>query len=389
MTGKSVMLSLKDTFSRVKDDILDTSNYLPVIIGIDQEGKVIWRDMKKINSMLIAGMPRSGKSWFVKSILAQMMFWMKPSELQFLLLDPKGDISDFLAIKTPHIRKFVHTDETILRELRWAVNVEGPRRKKLLSDNGEIDFWDFKRKHPEVEFPLLYVFIDEVVTLAERMDKETKTEFQELLAIFVSQLPALGMRLFMVPHVVKNQIISKTTTDLIPCRISVCGDAAHIESTTGTKEREFPQKLANMGDMAVRFNNDATFFVHSAVLAPTNDGAQELFDFLARFWAKIEPESVEKSVMGSGNSMNSEVVSASISDNSSDINNNSMPGVPRKNITTGTKVSQSKSAPQVKISSADYESLKQKAFADDDDDDFGTNYPDFDDNDNSLENLFG
>jgi hypothetical protein len=178
------------------------------------------------------------------------------------------------------------------------------------------------------------------------------------------------MRLFMVPHVVKNQIIAKTTTDLIPCRISVCGDAEHIESTTGTKERDFPQKLPNMGDMAVRFGNDPTFFVHSAVLAPSNDEMDELFDFLARFWSKIEPDSVANSVMAKPKG-----VLTSSSDDTLDVSNTSESSMPRKNITVSMGVEKT---PSRKISSEDYASLKRLANADD-----------FDDMDNSLENLFG
>lgn len=298
MKGESAFVSLKDTYDRIKDDILDTKNFMPVVFGIGQEGEVIWRDLKKINSMLVSGMPRSGKSWFIKCMLAQMMFWMKPSELQFLLLDPKGDISDFTAIKTPHIRKFVSSDKEIVEELRYLVTTEADRRRKILKDaGGFIDFWDLKRVRPDIEFPILYVVIDEVVTLADRMDKDTKNEFQGLLAQFVSQLPALGLRMFMIPHVVKDQIIKKTVTDLIPCRISVCGDAQHIESSTGAKPKDFPQKLTHTGDMAVKLNNDDVIFVHGAVLSDTNEGVSELFDFLARFWGKIEPESVENSIM--------------------------------------------------------------------------------------------
>lgn len=298
MKGASAFVSLKDTYARVKDIILDSSNYLPIVLGIGSDGQVIWKDFKKMYSLLVTGKPRTGKSWFIKCVLAQMMFWLKPSQLQFVLLDPKGDTSDFNDIKTPHVRKFVSTDKAIVDELRYIVNVEAPRRKKIMKDmGGYIDFLDLKRDHPELDFPMLYVVIDEVVTLSERMDKEVKSEFQALLAQFVSQLPALGLRIFMVPHVVKNDIIKKTTSDLIPCRISVMGDPDHIESSTGTKPKDFPQRLTTMGDMAVRLDNNPTEFVHGAVLSDTNEGVKELYAFLARFWSKIEPESVRGSVL--------------------------------------------------------------------------------------------
>ena len=298
MKGATAFVTVKDTYGKVKENILDSNNYLPIVFGIGQEGDVVWKDLKKMNSMLVTGMPRTGKSWFIKSVLAQMMFWLKPSELQFILLDPKGDISDFIAIKTPHVKKFVSSDNEIVAELRHLVTVEADRRRRLMKEAGNfIDFWDLKKARPDIEFPMIYVVIDEVVTLADRMDKEVKQEFQGLLAQFVSQLPALGLRIFMVPHVVKDQILKKTITDLIPCRISVMGNPDHIESSTGTKPKDFPTKLTHMGDMAVKLNNDPTLFVHGAVLADTNEGVTEMYDFLSRFWGKIEPESVKDSVL--------------------------------------------------------------------------------------------
>lgn len=295
MKGETAMVSVKDAYLRVGEEIKDPGNYMPIVLGLDEGGNIIWRDFKDINSILVTGMPRSGKTWFVQSVLTQMMFYLKPSELHFYILDPKDQISDFKAMKIPHIRKFVSSDEDILRELRHIVRVEGPRRKKIIGDAGFVNIWDFKKKNPDVDIPLLYVVIDEVITLAERMDSDTKDEFQGLLLELVSQLPALGIRIFMIPHVVKDQVLKKSITDLIPCRVSVRGDTEHIEKSVGVKN--FPHRLVHQGDMAVRFNNDEPKFVHSAVLSVSNEGNQELFQFLTKFWSKLDPEGCKGSLI--------------------------------------------------------------------------------------------
>ncbi len=296
MKGETAMVTIKDAYGKISQDILDTKNFLPVILGIDEEGDVVWTDMKKINSLLVTGMPRSGKSWFVKAVLGQMMMYLKPSELNFYLLDPKGDISDFKSLNVPHIKRFVSSDEEIVQTLRWVVKTEADRRRKLMHEaGGFIDYWDLKKKRPDIDLPLLYVVIDEVVTLSDRMDKETKAEFQALLSQLVSQLPALGIRIFMIPHVVKDQVLKKTITDLIPCRISVMGDAGHIENVTGASAKTFVHKLVNQGDMAVRLNNNKIQFVHGIIIADTNEGTDEFFDFLTSMWLKIAPESYEGS----------------------------------------------------------------------------------------------
>lgn len=294
MKGETALVTVKDVYKNVSAEVKNPNNYMPVVLGLDAEGGVVWKDFKDINSILVTGMPRSGKTWFVESIIAQMTFYLKPSELEFYMLDPKDSISDFRFMEVPHIRKFVSTDEGILKELRNIVKIEGPRRKKLIGDAGFVNIWDFKKRNPDVRLPLLYVVIDEVITLAERMDKEVKDEFQGLLLELVSQLPALGIRIFMIPHIVKDNILKKSITDLIPCRVSVRGDAEHIERSIGAKN--FKHKLTHQGDMAVRFNNDEPLFVHSAVITPSNEANQDLFDFLLKFWLKLEPDSYEGSL---------------------------------------------------------------------------------------------
>lgn len=48
----------------------------------------------------------------------------------------------------------------------------------------------------------------------------------------------ISIRAFLIPHVVKNDIIAKIT-DLIRA-VFLYADAGHIESSTGTKPRDFP-----------------------------------------------------------------------------------------------------------------------------------------------------
>lgn len=301
MKGETAMVTIKDTYAQVKDFILDTKHYMPVVWGLDSEGKVLVTDLKDINAMCVAGMPRSGKTWSVQAILTQMMFYLKPSELQIYIFDPKDGTSDFKSMKMPHIRKFVAKDEEIIEGLRDIVNVEAARRTKLLSDAECVNIWDYKKKCPNVELPLLYVVIDEVITFAERMkDKnpEMAREFQSLLLQFVSRLPNLGIRLFMVPHMIKDQILKKSITDMIPCRASVKGTPQHIESTIGVKEKDFPYKLTHVGDMALKLDDfPEPLFVHNAVLSSSNAGNVDIFEFLTQLWLKIEPESYEGSLL--------------------------------------------------------------------------------------------
>lgn len=302
-TGENALISLKDMYDNCKDFLLDSNHLMPAVLGIDQEGNPITADFKELESIIVAGMPRSGKSWLVQGLITQLSAFCSPTELNFYICDPKEGISDFKAFCLPHVKQFASDDNSIVNLLRRVVSEIAPRRKKIIGDAGFVNIWDYKKKYPDVHMPVIYVLIDEAVTLAERMDKDTKKEFQGYLVQLISQLPALGIRAFLIPHVVKNDIIAKTATDLVQCRISVCGDAGHIEACTGAKPKDFKYKLANKGDLAVNipalFNGEVRY-VHAPALTDDNVKNNEVFDYLRRVWSKLEPEESKDSyaVMG-------------------------------------------------------------------------------------------
>jgi DNA segregation ATPase FtsK/SpoIIIE-like protein len=281
--GESAMISLKDIMEHDKEFFLNSSHLIPVTLGVDSEGLPYNIDLKDMNSLIVSGMPRSGKTWFLLSLFSQMMFFNRPEDLHFYFLDPKDEISDFRDVKSPHVKAFKTSDEDILNQLRKIVKEEGVRRTKILGDANEVNIWDFKKKNPDVAMPLIYVVIDEVITLAQRMSKEVKEEFQGLLLELTTRLPALGIRIIMVPHLVKNDILRKSITDVIPCKISVCGDSEHIASITGDKKFAFP--LENIGDMAVKITGESkAMFIHGPVIASTNKEVKQVLTYIDKFW---------------------------------------------------------------------------------------------------------
>lgn len=324
-TGASHMVSLKDMYAKCSDFILNNKNYIPVVLGINENGGVVYADFKKIESIIIAGMPRSGKSWLVQAVLTQMCMLLPPDELNIFFLDPKAGTSDFRNFKLPHVKRFAsqYTDsngntvnkeyESILDVLRWVVNVEAPRRKALIGDHGKVNINDFRASYPDIKLPYIYIVVDEMVTLSE-MVKEDEKEYQSYLKMIVTQFPNLGIRGMFIPHEVKNQIIDKTAYDSIKARISVKGSPEHIEASTGTKPKAFAYRLANIGDMAVNIDtiSVSTQFVHGVALTDDNDKNVELFDFIRRFWLKYAPNEFSDSVAKSvdGDKVNKELLSS-------------------------------------------------------------------------------
>ena len=296
--GETAMVTLKDIYlsDKVRKEIVQGKMKMPLAFGINAEGDEIIRDFKDVHALLVSGAPRSGKTWFVKTLIGQLMMFKKPSEFEFYIIDAKTVTSDYYHLVTPHIRDFLTTDEEIITLLRRLCNEEATRREQLFYEKGGVqNIEDFHKKNPFEKMPYILVVMDEVISISNRMDKEMKNEFMALLKMFTSRLPSLGIRILMVPHVVKNEVLSKTITDMIPYRISVKGDAEHIEGVTGATPKQFPMKLNHMGDIAFKVDNSGVLFAHTPIISDTNQGFDEFFEYLTDFWLHIEPDSVKGS----------------------------------------------------------------------------------------------
>ncbi len=296
--GETAMVTVKDIYlsDTVRNEVTTGKMKMPLVFGINAEGEALVRDFKDVHALLVSGAPRSGKTWFVKTLLAQLMMFKKPSEFEFYIIDAKTLTSDYYHLVTPHIRDFLTTDEEIITLLRHLCNEEAARREQLFYEKGGVqNIEDFHKKNPFEKMPYILVVMDEVITISNRMDKEMKNEFMSLLKQFTSRLPGLGIRILMVPHVVKNEVLSKTITDMIPYRISVKGDAEHIEGVTGATPKQFPMKLNHMGDIAFKIDNSGVLFAHTPIISDTNQGFDEFFQYLTDFWLHIEPESFKGS----------------------------------------------------------------------------------------------
>lgn len=289
VTGDTAQVTIKDIMLAEKEFFLNTKNRMPVALGISMDGTPILDDMRNIDYMLVSGLPRRGKSWFVKAMIGQLMFFNSPDEVNFYFLDPKDHASDFASVQTPHVKKFVADDAAIIETLRDLVVTEGARRSAILQEYEVQNIWELRDKRPDIDMPVIYILIDEVVTLASRMEKETAKEFQNLLLQCISRLAFVGIRMMLIPHLVKHDILNKSITDLIVWRACVGGTVEQVSSVTGDKK--FKARLKSIGDLAL-LHDSTVEFVHSCSIATTNSGYKDTFEYIAAFWTKVNPQYV-------------------------------------------------------------------------------------------------
>ena len=299
--AKIDMISLADMYAAspdVQKFVRDPKTEMPVVVGTTGDGNVKAVDLLKAPAIVVSGEPRSGKSWIVKLILNQMCAYMSPNDLHLYIGDPKNQISEYANYDLPHVRRKEYTVDSVIDMLRYLVNTEAPRRKNIMQQYGYVNVLEFRRDHPEVTFPFLYVVLDEMMSLANAMGKEDAREYRELIERFVSEFPALGMRAIFIPHRVKNDVIPKSVSELISVRITAksASDASAAENLGLNSASEFPYKLSNAGDVAVRIadiNDGAPTYLRAAVLAPDTKGMERLESYIGHYWDKLDPVNEE------------------------------------------------------------------------------------------------
>lgn len=300
--AKIDMISLADMYAASPDTqkfVRNPKTEMPVVIGTTGDGSVKAVDLLKAPAIVVSGEPRSGKSWIVKLILNQMCAYMSPNDLHLYIGDPKNQISEYANYNLPHVRRKEYTVDSVIDMLRYLVNTEAPRRKNIMQQYGYVNVLEFRRDHPEVTFPFLYVVLDEMMSLANAMGKEDAREYRELIERFVSEFPALGMRAIFIPHRVKNDVIPKSVSELISVRITAksASDASAAENLGLNSASEFPYKLSNAGDVAVRIadiNDGAPTYLRAAVLAPDTKGMERLESYIGHYWDKLDPVNEEE-----------------------------------------------------------------------------------------------
>lgn len=300
--GEDSIISLADTYKEVSDFVLDPNIKKPVVMGVNELGKVWYFDAEKVFSYIISGKPRSGKSWSVVSLVLQLCMYSSPREVQFEVFDVKGTSSDFYSMNEhlPHFKKFESVGKRILQRLRHITTVEADRRKKILNEHDVIAIADLKNKGVDVEMPYLYVLIDEIVGLIGTFTKDEHAEFKDLMNVLITQMPNLGIRLILVPHRVTNDIVPKTTYTNVGCIACVRTDSKEIASTLDITKKDFPYDLTNSGDMALKtgeVNKGKAVFCHGVAVTSSNESNVGIYKFVGSLWGKLEPEEEKEQVL--------------------------------------------------------------------------------------------
>ena len=80
-------VTIKELLSN--ENFKNTSSKIPICIGKDISGNIEVIDLSKTPHLLVAGTTGSGKSVFINTLLASILYKFSPKDLRLILIDPK------------------------------------------------------------------------------------------------------------------------------------------------------------------------------------------------------------------------------------------------------------------------------------------------------------
>jgi DNA segregation ATPase FtsK/SpoIIIE, S-DNA-T family len=131
------------------DCFTQSQSILTLSLGKDTSGIPVVGDLRKMPHLLVAGATGTGKSVSVNSMIMSILFKAPPSDVKFIMVDPKMlELQTYEGI--PHLLLPVVTDpKKAAKTLRWAV-CEMERRYRLMADLGVRHIEGYNRKVEKV-----------------------------------------------------------------------------------------------------------------------------------------------------------------------------------------------------------------------------------------------
>jgi hypothetical protein len=291
-TGTSFML--RDLIESSKDFFLDTKNELPVVFGADEYGEPILLDLAKHTGTIIAGMARTGKSVLATGIVNQMMALNSPRKVQVVAGDMKNKDSDWYQITLPHLRKFATGTKAIMDLLDWVVSEEAPRRKRLIGDQLKIQNYNANCSDESEQLPYLFVVLDEIISFAEKLDKDEKAVYKAYLSEILTAFPNVGIFLIFVPHQLHNDYFPKTASRMVGNRFAVKAGQPIQKTIWEDSYRQIDFPTTNTGDFAYTLaGSDEPKFGHAPLIMSMSGGKErldKLYETQRKMWTKLYPE---------------------------------------------------------------------------------------------------
>jgi len=199
------------------EDTADDDMEIPIAVGVDASFAPFSMDLVELPHLLIAGTTGSGKSVFLKTLIASIMYHLTPDEVRLVLVDPKrvefGVFANslFCACKTA-------TDFEQVPPIFTALVQEMEDRYERLEKAGVSDIKHYNAQvDPSQRRPYVVVVVDEFADLL----MQEVTGFEDSIIRLAQKARASGIHLVLATQRPSADVIKGLIKTNIPGRIGL------------------------------------------------------------------------------------------------------------------------------------------------------------------------
>lgn len=277
------MVSIRSMFA--SSAFAKTDKELPIALGksISNEAMVI--DLAKMPHLLVAGATGQGKSVGLNVILTSLIYKRHPSQLKFVLVDPKKvEMSLYSKLERHYLAKLPNSEEAIITDTRKVVHtlnslcIEMENRYEILKDAGARNLKEYNTKFVARKLnpkeghrflPYIVLVIDELADLMMTAGKEVETPIARLAQL----ARAIGIHLVVATQRPSVNVITGVIKANFPARLSFRVtskvDSRTILDTGGADQ------LVGQGDMLLSSGSDVVRLQCPFVDTPEIEGICE------------------------------------------------------------------------------------------------------------------
>ncbi len=260
------IVSMKSLISSKK--FQEAEMELPLALGKTISNETFVVDFSRMPHLLMAGATGQGKSVGINAIITSLLYKKHPSEIKFILVDPKKvELTLFNKIERHYLAKLPASDEPIITDNKVVIKtlnslcIEMEQRYDLLK-NGlcrNIKEYNIKFKKRKLNpndghkfLPYLLLVIDEFADLIMTTGKEVETPIARLAQL----ARAVGIHLLIATQRPSVNVITGLIKANFPARIAF-RVTSKVDSRT-ILDSGGADQLIGRGDMLYTQGNDLT-----------------------------------------------------------------------------------------------------------------------------------
>jgi len=251
------MVSMRSVIASHK--FQNTDMDLPVVFGKTISNEVFMADLSKMPHLLMAGATGQGKSVGINAILTSLLYKKHPSELKFVMVDPKKvELSLYSKIERHYLAKLPDAEEAIITDTNKVINtlnslcIEMDTRYDLLKNAFCKNLKEYNKKFTERKLnpenghrylPYIVLVVDEFADLIMTAGKEVELPIARLAQL----ARAVGIHLIVATQRPSVNVITGMIKANFPARAAFrvisSVDSRTILDSTGADQ------LIGKGDM--------------------------------------------------------------------------------------------------------------------------------------------